>query len=216
MRRFSQSSQTNEFYAITPSRREVVASRKVRVVCKVVCNTGWMSDLEVRAKPVLAPLILGQEVALSEDDQALVALWAVKTAMMLEFIHPVNNRAIPAAHYEYLYQRRKVPPGTVIWLLDYDGGLIRTHHRCRGHRVLPEVPGEPPGIYTIVMVIGHLVIHIVGTIVPGNAWNLDPQDRWTPARRRLWPPRPSGWPWPPDIPILTLDDLMQFAAAMMS
>jgi hypothetical protein len=174
-----------------------------------------MGDLEAAIKPVLVPLIHGQRTALSRQDQSLIGLWAVKTAMMLEFIHPVNVRTIPTAHYEYVYQQRKPPPKAVVWLLAYTGGNIRTRHLCRGHLYGPEVPGAPFNVYTVVMVVGHLVIHLVGTNTEG-AWNLDPQDAWTPARRRIWPPRESGWTWPPDASIPTEREVMRFAATMMS
>ena len=34
-------------------------TKKLRVVCET-CNNEWMSEIEDRVKPILAPLILGQ------------------------------------------------------------------------------------------------------------------------------------------------------------
>lgn len=40
----------------------------VRMVC-AECNSGWMSGLEERVKPVLEPMIRGQRVTLNPEQQ---------------------------------------------------------------------------------------------------------------------------------------------------
>lgn len=60
-----------------------VASMTTKRVCNP-CNTGWMCDLEGEASPVLQPMILGRQSALSAPEQLLVATWATKTAMVIE------------------------------------------------------------------------------------------------------------------------------------
>ena len=55
----------------------------VRVVC-ANCNNGWMSDLETSAQPVVGGLVNGYQTALDAAQRAIVAAWAVKTAMVLE------------------------------------------------------------------------------------------------------------------------------------
>src|SRR5262249_28102381 len=52
---------------------------------RIQCNTTWMSGLEDAAKPVLLPLIRGRVMPLSDTDKLLVANWALKGAMMLQF-----------------------------------------------------------------------------------------------------------------------------------
>src|SRR5688572_30048282 len=44
-------------------------NHKARIVC-ASCNSGWMSELETHAKPVLQPLLLGRSVNLDAMDQA--------------------------------------------------------------------------------------------------------------------------------------------------
>jgi hypothetical protein len=48
------------------------------------CNNGWMSRLEVLAKPLLVPLIDGQRKIeeLSASESAIIAKWTTKTAYM--------------------------------------------------------------------------------------------------------------------------------------
>src|SRR5438309_8639998 len=48
----------------------------VRCVCES-CNTGWMSDLEARIKPIVLPILDGQPTNLSDADQVAIAAWAM-------------------------------------------------------------------------------------------------------------------------------------------
>ena len=78
---------TNEPKAAIRQLQGHVGSRKLRVVCKA-CNTGWMSALEQRAKPILAPLIVGEVSHVSPLMQNIVATWATKTMMIAERLAP--------------------------------------------------------------------------------------------------------------------------------
>src|SRR5437879_1861752 len=55
-----------------------------RAVC-ARCNSGWMSNLECEAKPVLLPLIQGNRLlsSLTSNEKLLLARWTFKTAFMI-------------------------------------------------------------------------------------------------------------------------------------
>src|SRR5262245_48432062 len=61
-----------------------LATITVKAVCEP-CNTGWMSRMESRNKPLIEPMIRGEHVRLSVAEQVEVATWASKTAMVLEY-----------------------------------------------------------------------------------------------------------------------------------
>ena len=213
---------TGEVTAITPVLHEKAANRKVQVVCQRECNGGWMSDLENTAKPLLVPIILGEAPHLSEQDQTTISLWAAKTAMMLQLMHPMAIRGIPAAHYQYVYEHREAPSPMRVWLSAASSHFYRTAHYTRGYRLpgavppwLQPPPGEPtpPNAYTSVMVIGRLVISLLGWTILDGDFSVAPEDPWAPARRCIWPPRPGGWSWPPDVALGSLVDIERFAAA---
>jgi hypothetical protein len=63
---------------------------KTDVVCKD-CNGGWLSDLETRASNLLPPILAGDSQTLPVGDQAFLAVWAIKTAMMWQTVPP-NER----------------------------------------------------------------------------------------------------------------------------
>lgn len=57
------------------------------------CNTGWMSRLEGRAKPILVPLIEKERSieSLSREEAEIVGKWAVKTAYMHSWTIPLKR-----------------------------------------------------------------------------------------------------------------------------
>ena len=213
---------TGRVTEITGTLRHPAADRQVKVVCQRECNGGWMSQLELAAKPVLVPLILGERPHLSEQDQMLLAFWAAKTAMMLQFIHPADIRGIPTAHYQWVYERREAPPDMRVWLSAASDHFYRTAHYTRARRLPGAIPPwlrpppdepTPPDAYTAVMVIGRLVLSLVGWKTSDWDFTVAPDDRWAPARRCIWPPRPGGWSWPPDVVLGSRIDVERFAAA---
>lgn len=97
---------------------------KLPGVC-VACNTGWMSRLEKRVAPWLRPALLGEQIALAMPQQATVAFWAAKTAMLYELasrkVRP--PLALPESNLRWLYDHREdrqPPPGTQVWLARVD------------------------------------------------------------------------------------------------
>jgi hypothetical protein len=58
---------------------------KVLCVC-ASCNNGWMRhQIDDRARPIMIPLIKGQQIRLSPDQQRTIAAWAAMKAMVAEY-----------------------------------------------------------------------------------------------------------------------------------
>ena len=74
----------------------------LRAAC-AKCNNEWMSEFEVRAKPVLVPAMRGEQASWAQDDQERVARWALKTALMLDRSRP-EPYATLAEHFDYLFR----------------------------------------------------------------------------------------------------------------
>src|ERR1700679_2215251 len=107
----------------SPSKRWTadVVSFTARVVC-ARCNNGWMSRLEVAAKPYLSSMIRGVGRELYEGGKEAVARWALKTAMMLDYGQEAKFRSIPSEDYTALFQTMGLLPDTYIWLAACDFG----------------------------------------------------------------------------------------------
>jgi len=89
----------------------------VKRVC-AGCNSGWMSQLESLARPLILPMLFRQHatVELAPDAQRTIATWAVKTAMMSELLHPAD--ALTQQAYSRFYVNRD-PTGCTVWAAAY-------------------------------------------------------------------------------------------------
>ena len=66
-----------------------LASRKLRVACEK-CNNGWMSRLQMAAKPLLVPFIAGGWPPLSMEEARIIAAWATMFSMVFEWADPTT------------------------------------------------------------------------------------------------------------------------------
>jgi hypothetical protein len=138
----------------------------VKMVC-VTCNGGWLSALENAARPVLAPLIRGGSRRLPDDDQALVAAWTCKTALVSQLLSSEEARrggqGLPSSEYVALYEQRELMeplPFSQYWIGSYAGD------RGASIWVTPFVvevtdAGSPPDIptgYAMTLVLGSLLV----------------------------------------------------------
>jgi len=101
---------------------------RVRMACES-CNTGWMSNLETEVRPIMMPMIRGNaKVPLTLRGQRAVATWAVKTAMVAEFLQKPPTRYFTQAERRFLVDE-VVPSrnlGAFVWIGRYaskDNGL---------------------------------------------------------------------------------------------
>lgn len=106
-------------------RQGSTGSRKVRKVCGK-CNSGWMSSIEERCKPIVVNLLNGEDIALNLDSQKLLAAWLSLIAMTHELLK-VLTPAIPHTDREYLRANQEPPPRWRIWLARYPGRRWHDH-----------------------------------------------------------------------------------------
>lgn len=65
---------------------------QVKAVCRA-CNSGWMSQLEATAQPLLLPLMAGYGTTLDRNVMNKITLWSIKTAMMDVLASPEPTNA---------------------------------------------------------------------------------------------------------------------------
>lgn len=87
-------------------RRQSASSMVYGGIC-AACNNRWMSQFESSAKPIIAELISSHSSkgVLLENDAKVLALWAFKTAIVLNAGTPYRN-IVSEEHYRYLYKKR--------------------------------------------------------------------------------------------------------------
>jgi hypothetical protein len=99
-----------------------------------------MSNLESVAKSVIGPMARGEQIELDAANQLLVALWSMKTAMVLDTQRGRNRWLYSRAERDLLYKALAksaltppLPLGSFIWIARYGGEPRNNAHR-RGLR----------------------------------------------------------------------------------
>jgi len=180
------------------SMREMVLNRMVEGRVCSRCNSGWMSDLESRAKPLLVPLMEGDTVIveLSYQDRALLGRWAAKTAFLLNRSSNFHD-LVPDEHFRYLYDNQEGLPERVI-------ALGQQHHGDRDFYWMQGSmwhvsPTENPfsgdvaklgaSAYKMTLQFGKLLLLVANWPHSGYRYGL-----WKGIHLALWPLRgPVAW-----------------------
>jgi hypothetical protein len=162
-------------------------------VCKT-CNTRWLSVLENDVKPILGPMIRGEDRTLLPDQQRLVAAWAAKTAFMLDLAS--GEPAIPVGFYQSLRQRRTALPTHIVWLGAYLGSTKAVWAKHRPLRLEID-QDEPPNAFATTFSVFRCLFQVVGHFTVGGATFNEgrPHSR---ALWPIWPPRKDSIGWPRD------------------
>jgi hypothetical protein len=117
-------------------------SKRLRIVCGT-CNSGWMSQLQEQAKPLLIQLIAGNWPNLSPHDQRVLAAWATMFTMVVEFAD-LNTLVTPFSQRDEFRQTRVPPKGWAVWIGRFDGFLWRGVFNHFGWRPPLVVTGAAP------------------------------------------------------------------------
>lgn len=84
---------------------------QAKVVCKD-CNEGWMSELEVKFRPIFNEMIALEKLELSDLKQSIISFWAQKTVLMLNQATPGSIK-ITSESYKEIYESR-LPTNRII------------------------------------------------------------------------------------------------------
>ncbi len=159
----------------------------VKMVC-ATCNNGWLSALEGSAKPILTPLICGQSRRLPDDDQALIATWTCKTALVSLLLSSDEARlggyGVPPSEYTTLYEQRdrmEPLPLSRYWIGSYagNGGASIWVTPFVIEVIDAGSPPEFPSGYAITLALGRLLVQPTGAC-------------WTSGRRPTLSPGPRS------------------------
>lgn len=173
---------------------------KIRCVCKT-CNNGWMSRLEMQAQAILQPLLLGEPRGLDFASQGIIALWAVKTAMVLEALDAPDQRAYSAQECVHVKSFGAIPQRTVVWIAaSNDPGLFmsaKISHRasCNSNAIT----GLSTTISLSLLVLQVFTIRVPSSVTESTKVTADAKKGpWRGATLRLWPSDPhNSVAWPP-------------------
>jgi|SRR5665213_4425 len=177
----------------------------VGTVCQP-CNNGWMSRLESDNIPLIGLMFADVSVPLDKEQQATVAAWAVKTAIV--------NDSTQGRHVPRFYTReecaslrlnRTIPAHTRVWIGRLNSS--RLHLNGTHIRVFSTVPpARIPGM-VINVVVGHLAVQV---------FSLHPHPDHAGMAIPLPPPKPGDWDnllvsiWPVEFQYVTWPPRLSF------
>lgn len=185
---------------------------EVARVCRDRCNGGWMNALENETRPFLQPMLEGRGRVLHAHGQQLVATWAYKTALMLNFAIPERTQAACDAEYRYLYEKREPPPSVRVFMFAYADEINATAS-FRQHPLWIGPPGRlesrgPFNGYTMTFSVAQLGFQVFNTTVPDQEYVL--HEPWNSRIHRIWPLADGSRTWTPK-PALSTQDFVSFA-----
>lgn len=182
---------------------------RVKDLCKR-CNNEWCGSIEDEARPIMTPMIVGESVRLSPDAQTVLAIWAMKTILMLQLTYPHDHRGIPSDQYWWFREHRCPVPNEQIWIARHDGSgdwPIASHYYALG--LFDPAVSKPPDHHNghaVAFSVGHLVFRAFGhTVETGTI--AAPGDPFHGALRRIWPATGDVVDFPPPIEITGNDGL---------
>lgn len=156
---------------------DAITSREIPVLVPVcdACNGNWMAELESEVSRFFKPMIRGERTALTPDEQALLARWAVKTVLMIEYTMGKRWQRLPRDLTSWVYAGRLneiPPPSTEVFLgrLTPSTILIDLVYYVQFDPA-PEAVWPPGPVhydhvaYRAVLTVGAVVIEITGTDV---------------------------------------------------
>jgi hypothetical protein len=201
---------------------------EAKVVC-ARCNNGWMSDLEAACGPLLTdPMLYGASLTLTPAQQRAVALWAIKTAVVLEAYRKVQTfMHLPEWHARWMPRTRDrgehadPPPGISVVMfgrqLEFspDGTLPHFVVSRSVGIIAREPPNDSKG-YVATFVVGYAGFQVFGVNVQARGLPRIFYDPWVTKRiAPLWPPAGDSIAWPPDL-VMSTADVLRFADLFLS
>lgn len=165
-----------------------------KIVCKP-CNEGWMSGLEQAAKPILAPMIVGETRELSMADQKIIGAWAVKTGITLNLMGRGERFVEPQEARTFLYEQGEPSPDFRVYANSPRGpgfSLFHEHVAVAWPRPDGVTSSRPDGHWHWIMA-GDVLFQVVAgyredKAPPAEVRGEEHFDRIWPTRDRLqWP-----------------------------
>lgn len=172
-------------------RQSNIIDHQVRRVCEK-CNGGWMHHLETEAQPILSAMMDGYEVTMYRSEQTTVAKWALKTAMMVEFLTPARQFA--QEDRTYLAERSEIPDGHTVFLAVFTGQAgFASYAPLRYGTSLGETT-----LSASTFGIDHLICQVIGSGKVGG-WVIDVEHDAAnlEAAIQVWPIIDDVVGWPP-------------------
>ncbi len=166
------------------------------------CNNDWLGSIERKVQPLLEPMALARPTVLEASEQALLALWAVKTCLLLELAirqkYP-GRRAVEgymgsSPELAWLWKKNAPPPRSMVWLGCWDCQRTVPMNYEPSSAELPTVDGSPLTGHLTTFTLGFVAFQVftvdfvAAELRGAPVWNTRPPESLDDALPRIWPP----------------------------
>lgn len=180
------------------------------------CNNEWLAGLERAVQPILEPIALlsAPSAVLDPAAQRLLALWAVKTALLLELAvrqkyrgrRNIEGYLASPSELAWLWKYNKPPPRSMVWFGAWDCERTVPVNYEPSAALVPTADGTPLTGHLTTFTLGYVVFQVFtidfvaaeqhGAVV----WNDRVPDTLSRALIRIWPQQPgtADLAWPPE------------------
>jgi hypothetical protein len=182
---------------------------KANVVCET-CNSGWMSALEgEHAKPVMAPLIVGEmNIPIGQQQARSLAIFAFKTALILDQVRksgdPFFSRRLAFAFKNGF----NIPININMWLCAYVPGTSRADYEVAYYSGTVGA-GYQVHLYVLTFGIGCLAFQVVAAKQIGT-FNIPSPPGFEDLAVPFWPHPPRGFIWPARRRLRSIEEFQKF------
>jgi hypothetical protein len=177
--------------------------QKVKMPCRT-CNSGWMAALEALVRPILTPMILGRgRVALNVFSQVVIGTWAVKTAMVMEYLQKANKRYFTQAERTSV-MADAVPSramGAHVWI----GRYASKNDGVLGSAACLQGPNHSIQAHLSLFALGQFAVQVLverSTAGQGSTLLVTRPGPWDSLLVEIWPPTVDEAVWPPARAVL--------------
>lgn len=171
----------------------------VKWLCRS-CNNGWMSRLESEAKPVIESILDDTLDNLDASAQMTLAVWAAKTAMVLEAVDSDRIWFYSEDERNLMRVARVIPVRTSIWIAKC---VDQSSVYSAAENLRTTLDDDGIHAYATTMAFGSLAIQVVTIRTPvmipaGVAVTYDVSEGpWDQTLVQVWPITQASQLWPP-------------------
>lgn len=166
------------------------------------CNGSWMSKLENEMKPIVESILYEKTSALDVTSQAVIAVWAIKTAMALEALYPEREFFYSLSERQNIRAISAIPERTSIWIAK----CVNQPNIYSVGKELRTAPGDNEvKAYVTTMAFASLALQVVSIRTPDNLpkeiqVKYDTREGpWSKILLQVWPLTPFSQQWPPSF-----------------
>lgn len=185
-----------------------IASVAPKVACAcTTCYAGWIAELDALVAPLLSDSVqVGGPMLLDVGQQALVARWAVKHAMLLDYLGP-GPRLIPTHHLPWFHEHQTPLPHTSVWLGRYglpepdqpDGSASFRGMWMKNRAAQYDLSFGQLDAYWTTYTVGFLVCQVHTVLVPDGFPQFKRGTKGESALLHIWPTVDRLLTYPPRL-----------------